>query len=100
MHVLHLIPTPTPQQRADECPACDMGAPIHYRVDGDPLPSRPGAPTVCGHCGAILIFGQGLSLRLPTLFEMHRWMHLEPRLFETLLDLSAFFEGRARHRRG
>jgi hypothetical protein len=77
-----------------------MGAPIHYRLAGETPSSHPGTPTVCGHCGRILIYGQGLILRLPTLFELHRWMCRNPDDFAILLSMSDFFHRRARHNRG
>lgn len=84
---------------AERCPHCDGPLALHTRVTGQPLP-EPGTPTVCGHCGFILVFSEGLSLRVATQAELEHWKTADPEIFEWLMARRAFFTQTAKHQRG
>lgn len=78
-----------PRVPASACPTCgtglDAAADIH---DPDALPS-PGDPTLCLHCGDLLVFTPSRSVRRPTVFERAELMAL-PEVRQAVDQIASF----------
>ena len=54
------------------CPECGKVMDRATGLTSDRKP-EPGCVTGCIGCGAVLVFGEGLALRAPSLAEMVKW---------------------------